>query len=53
MYYAIKRESNGNKKTEKAFKSYAEAWKFYVNNDFDEVVSKDSNGYILETLNSK
>lgn len=50
MYYAIKR---GNKTIEKAFKSYKKAWRFFVNNDFDEVVTKDENGYILETLNSK
>ena len=54
MYYTIKKNNDGSILKQRKFKSYQEAWQFFADHEeFGEVVTKDANGYICETLNSR
>lgn len=54
MYYTIKKNNDGSILKQRKFKSYQEAWQFFTDyEEFGEVVTKDANGYICETLNSR
>lgn len=52
MYYVIKRD--GDKMLEQMrFKTFSDAMDFYTTYNYDEVVTRDENGYICDTLVSR
>lgn len=52
MYYVIKR--NGDEMVEQVrFKTFSDAMDFYTTYNYDEVVTRDTNGYICDTLVSR
>lgn len=52
MYYVIKRD--GDKMVEQVkFKTFSDAMDFFATNNYDEVVTRDINGYICDTLVSR
>lgn len=52
MYYVIKR--NGDEMVEQVkFKTFSDAMDFFATNNYDEVVTRDINGYICDTLVSR
>lgn len=52
MYYVIKR--NGDKMVGQVkFKTFSDAMDFFATNNYDEVVTRDANGYICDTLVSR
>ena len=52
MYYVIKR--NGDEMVEQVkFKTFSDAMDFFTTYNYDEVVIRDANGYICDTLVSK
>lgn len=52
MYYVIKR--NGDEMAEQVkFKTFSDAMDFFAMNNYDEVVTRDENGYICDTLVSR
>ena len=52
MYYVIKRD--GDKMVEQVkFKTFSDAMDFFAMNNYDEVVTRDINGYICDTLVSR
>lgn len=53
IYDVIWRNEKGIMTMQKARRTYYEAYALFVNGNADEVVTRDENGYILETLNSK
>lgn len=52
MYYVIKRDGDKMVKQVKV-KTLSDAMYFYVLYNYDEVVTRDANGYICDTLVSR
>ena len=52
MYYVIKRNGDEMVKQVK-FKTFSDAMDFFATNNYDEVVTRDTNGYICNTLVSR
>lgn len=52
MYYVIKRDGDKMVKQVK-FKTLSDAIDFFATNNYDEVVTRDINGYICDTLVSR
>ena len=52
MYYVIKR--NGDEMVGQVkFKTFSDAMDFFATNNYDEIVTRDENGYICDTLVSR
>lgn len=52
MYYVIKR--NGDEMVEQVkFNTFSDAMDFYATYNYDEIVTRDENGYICDTLVSR
>ena len=52
MYYVIKRNGDEMVKQVK-FKTFSDAMDFYTTYNYDEIVTRDENGYICDTLVSR
>lgn len=53
MFYVIKRNENGDMVDQRKFKTFSEAMDFRATYNYDEIVTRDDNGYICRTLFSK
>ena len=54
MYYVIKRKPNSDEMLEQVmFKTFSDAMDFYTTYNYDEIVTRDANGYICDTLVSR
>lgn len=54
MYYVIKRKPNSDEMLEQVrFKTFSDAMDFYTTYNYDEIVTRDENGYICDTLVSR
>ena len=54
MYYVIKRKPNSAEMLEQVrSKTFSDAMDFYTTYNHDEIVTRDENGYICDTLVSR
>lgn len=54
MYYVIKRKPNSDEMLEQVrFKTFSDAMDFYTTYNYDEIATRDENGYICDTLVSR
>lgn len=54
MFYVIKRKPNSDEMLEQVrFKTFSDAMDFYTTYNYDEIVTRDENGYICDTLVSR
>ena len=54
MFYVIKRKPNSDEMLEQVmFKTFSDAMGFYTTYNDDEIVTRDANGYICDTLVSR